>query len=887
MEPPCHIKGVLKRISHVYQAKVYLVLVADGTSEDCSYVIPVQFDMPEYVHHIGDNLSLGKTYMIFHASPCLLKFSEKMGMVAFRTTQRTTIQKVVSKKDIEDVWQPFVDIDRVSSRLLNYAESRRFSCYKGTVSEVLSEECGFYVLDQDVTLVTLPSACDFHLPRLAIGDRVIISDCHRVDSSVRVQLVTCFASRVQLINKQKTTPHQTHSSRWIRSLHCGSLYFCRWLRRTLQTFTGRFVRSYLKPEDLVSYDKDANGKRTRSLIFNLLRRNAPWLRDKASRVPEFEFFSQPHQCTALEAEDPRLASLEWPNVETMCRVVKFKGIPFSVAPTWRTAVIPVGELPFQVIGCLGQSTDGTLHLCDRSGHIPLRSSVPAKSLPLGHIVAVSPRARFILESLSTMQHHSNQERHTIIYIEAHSFIPLLKAIPPTCPHFTPPPHRSGRWQAFRVTSASLPHTLGGKHAFHVTCAFPRDQQQRVLLFPNLRWLPILKPGGEFRIQLPPNTSRTSPRIPIPPDTSLRMVPSQEAAKMDFSAALAASSEDVRTLTGVVMDKFYQSARSAQAGLSPGPDMWSPCLKVESPGTGLQLTVYLNSLTASVPLLGLLPGALIRLERMRYASPGAKNPYAMSVNNTVLDLADRGQAVYAYKATKQGWPIQGGPLNGISYGMPLRRRCGFVSSIDSLRIWPDCRVCCREIGQHGADSAHVPVPTAFLRISVLCNANEEVTVICWDDQVQKVLDVPDRLWNLLLDRVAKSVQCMEYSIRGVREVTDTSGRQVVQWGWTPLEKCLASWCKSPSLLRCMSFTAREMRFPDKPAAMTRNVPATEERETDIKRRFHATAFEELDLLTVLRLRDASRARVEKLERSKAHHLRRFLRREAVAPRITWA
>ncbi|XP_064456784.1 uncharacterized protein LOC135367439 isoform X2 [Ornithodoros turicata] len=826
MERPCHVKGVLRDISSVHEQKVYLLLLARG-----HYVVPVQFQMPDYVYHLAESLTPGRIYIIFYVSPIVLKLSTTRELILFQSTENTKLQKVSSYQDIEDL----LDVEKVSYRLLSYSGGDRLSYYQGVITSIINDECGFYLVNgKNLTLVTAPLACWGHVPRLVVGDHIQVVNCHFVEHPRgTTKIVMCGASHLRLTNRCETRSHETHVFRWMKSLNCASFHFVDWLQSTLLCLTERFVPVYVKHKDIVSYDKDKCGKRRRSLLFTLLRWNAPWLRSRPTRIPVFEFFSQPHECAAVE--DQRLLHLEWPSLRTVCTVVKYRGIPFAVAPTWRVAVIPVADLPWQVIGCLGMSKEGTLHLCDETFEIKIRSSIPACSLPLGHIVVIPKGGRFILEGISAMK--DIEKRHTLFYLECDRFIPALRAHTFPCPHGLQPPQKAGQgWQTFRVKDVTLPRTVEGRHYFDVMCIF--QQQQRVLTFTSLYWLPFLEGGGIFQIQLPRHDRMLLSQTSMPADVAVRFLPDKEASRVAFDMRITSSTERATSVHGVLIDKFYQEARTARAGSHRGPDRWSPCLKVINLETGTLLSIYLNTMTASVPLLGLLPGTLFRLESVRLSQAASTVHYASSTNHTVLHISSHGDALQTYETSNLDlWPAALHPCNGLGYALPLRYIQCVLTKILSLRMWPDCRTCGVPVQQDGQQCTHKLMPTLFLRFEAICDA-EVITAICWDIQAKQVLQFNDKLWQMMVDYVLDYKQCIEYSSRGVRDPVDQSGRQVVYIGWTPIEERIARCCKHRSLSSShLTLTVREMRFaqvlPRKDCVQRQDIPE----RRDKKKRFH--------------------------------------------------
>lgn len=84
----------------------------------------------------------------------------------------------------------------------------------------------------------------------------------------------------------------------------------------------------------------------------------------------------------------------------------------------------------QVLGCLGLSSEGTLHLCDATGTLRLQTLLPAARLPLGQVVLVGHESRLIFEEVAPLRDVDKRFGH--VYLEANVITPVFPC--EGCPH---------------------------------------------------------------------------------------------------------------------------------------------------------------------------------------------------------------------------------------------------------------------------------------------------------------------------------------------------------------------------------------------------------------------------------------------------------------------
>lgn len=82
------------------------------------------------------------------------------------------------------------------------------------------------------------------------------------------------------------------------------------------------------------------------------------------------------------------------------------------------------------MGCLGLSSEGTLHLCDATGTLRLHTLVPAARLPLGHVVLLGRGSRLIFEEVAPLR--DVDERFGHVYLESNVITPVFPC--QGCPH---------------------------------------------------------------------------------------------------------------------------------------------------------------------------------------------------------------------------------------------------------------------------------------------------------------------------------------------------------------------------------------------------------------------------------------------------------------------
>ncbi|KAG0414024.1 hypothetical protein HPB47_008818 [Ixodes persulcatus] len=617
-----------------------------------------------------DKFMPGNTYTIPYATPALLSFDEQVRLAVLHTTVSIASSNV---SEASRYFHLALDGDSVvpllgegglsSHTLLPRIPDSDLSCHEGTITEVISSELAIYRMDDRRVLVASLLACKADLPLLAPGMRIQISRCHSVHAEDgNVHLVLCCASRVEVSTEDPVQAfYRPHTLRWLGSLH-GTYPMVIRLLRTLQKLQRQFVPWYLSHADLVGYDTDAQGKRSHSLLFTLLGICGPRHDSRPARHAVLEFFRQPHDCGAILTD---------------------------------------------VLGCLGLSSEGTLHLCDATGTLRLQTLLPAARLPLGQVVLVGHESRLIFEEVAPLRDVDKRFGH--VYLEANVITPVFPC--EGCPHMPSEALSETGRQSVQLVSRGMPQTKLGKHSFQAQVRLcPEGPIQRIL-FGGLHWMPLLQRGEVYDIVMWGSASLSDIL-----DNVLISVNSDPETVQAFSESKLPV-QDSPAVLAIVIEKFYQEARQKQSGANTdGVCGLSPCLVVQLIPSLDSLTIYLNCMTAAVELVGIGPGTLVQLEGMSVNQSGRRNRYISAGADSSITILSWGEAKHVCKTRLGGkWPFPGGPCNGLAYSAPSAWHCCVVDKIE-VTLSPTCDSCgrrktcapsCRPLGS-------VPRATAMAR-----------------------------------------------------------------------------------------------------------------------------------------------------------------------------
>ncbi|CAN8003989.1 unnamed protein product [Ixodes hexagonus] len=647
-----------------------------------------------------DKLTTGNTYTIPHVMPALLSFDEQVQLAAFHSKVSTTTSNMLEVSRIffcfcpdGDGIIPLIGQGGLSSQmLLPYVAEINLSCHEGTITEVISSELAVYRLNDRRVLVASLLACRADLPLMAPGTHVRISRCHSVrveDGSVH--LVPCCASRIEVSTGDSIQAfYRPHTLRWLGSLH-GTYPMVKWLLRTLQKLRTQFVPQYLSHSDLVSYDTDADGERSHSLLFTLLRKWGSLQSSQPARHPILEFFHQIHDCGAIST-DEGTDQLGLPLLElgALPEMAQQRAHWVTVAPTWHIAVVPLKEIGVQastrVVGCLGLSSEGTLHLCDATGTLRLHTLMPAPRLPLGQVVLVGRESRLLFEQVAPLW--DTAQRFTHVYLEANEVTPVFPC--KGCPHLpSDVPSETGR-QSVQLVSRSMAQTTCGKHSFQAQVRLRPGGPVRRILFGGLHWMPLLQRGEVYDVGVQGSSAMLSAL-----DNTEVSVSSDQETIQAFAQSRLPAQDGAAVVRAIVTEKFYQEARRKQSGANTdGLCGLSPCLVVQLVPELNSLTVYFNCMTAAVALVGVGPGTLVQLEGMSMNQSSRSNQYISTTADSSFTVLSQGEAKHVCKRRLGGkWPFPGGPCNGLAYAAPSSWHCCIVDKIEVV-LSPMCDRCGR-------------------------------------------------------------------------------------------------------------------------------------------------------------------------------------------------
>lgn len=96
--------------------------------------------------------------------------------------------------------------------------------------------------------------------------------------------------------------------------------------------------------------------------------------------------------------------------------------------------------------------------------------------------------------------------------------------------------------------------------------------------------------------------------------------------------------------GVLCISIFHLEYGAVQVNARGLDELSPCLVVRLLPALEEMTVYLNCMTASVPLLGICPGSVVQLGDIAVTRSTQSNRYASATPSTSLAILSQGEAL---------------------------------------------------------------------------------------------------------------------------------------------------------------------------------------------------------------------------------------------------